>query len=204
MKSVEGIHEMQVLPRPTASPRPGRDTHWRQETHVRSRVEHISRVGMAPRTWCECRGPVWENYPRMPDLIFGRGKRGPFQRAGTPYPPGWYGRDWAEADHGERGKARERVSVPSAFCRDILDQFRARGSAGSPPREQRSPRKGPWPRRVDPSTTTRGRQGGTHTEDRGCAAASQSGCVVALVETIVTVPSKNTGVRWNSECLDLV
>ena len=60
MKPVEGIQEVKILPRAQASHQPGSETRWREETNVRSRVEHVSRVGIAPRKLCERRG----GYPR--------------------------------------------------------------------------------------------------------------------------------------------
>ena len=62
-------------------------------------------------------------------------------------------------DHAEKGRTRERVRASSTSCLYIADQCGAQCSAGSPPRDQSAPRQGPPPRRVDPSSTTRGRQG---------------------------------------------
>ena len=44
MKAVEGIQEGKIWPGAQASPQPGSATRWREETNVRSRVEHVSRA----------------------------------------------------------------------------------------------------------------------------------------------------------------
>jgi hypothetical protein len=49
MKSIVVIQEVQVLPRVTASHRPGSETRWQAETNVRSRVEQIGRPCIEPR-----------------------------------------------------------------------------------------------------------------------------------------------------------
>jgi hypothetical protein len=67
MKSVEVIQEVQVLPRATASHQPGSKTRWRAETHVRNRVEQVSRVCIEPRKLFASRGPARENRPRRPE-----------------------------------------------------------------------------------------------------------------------------------------
>ena len=67
MKPVEGIQEVQILPRAKASHQPGSKTRWRAETNVRNRVEQVSRVCIEPRKLFESRGPARDNHPRMPD-----------------------------------------------------------------------------------------------------------------------------------------
>jgi len=81
MKSVEVIQEVQILPRAQASHRPGSETRWREETNVRSRVEHVSRVGIEPRKLFESRGPARDNHPRRPEPR--GGNCGQFHAAGT-------------------------------------------------------------------------------------------------------------------------
>ena len=133
-KSVEGIQEVQVLPRATARHQPGRDTRWREETTVRSRVEHVSRGCIAPRKWCESRGPARDNHPRRPDpwvweprtvsrrwnavsalSLSARPGRGPRGR---------------RPDHAGKGIARELVRASSASCLDIADQYGGEPSGG--------------------------------------------------------------------------
>ena len=171
MKSVEVIQKVKVLPRATASHQPGSNTRWREETNVGSRVERVSRVCIEPRKLFESGGPVRDTIPGKPDLGVreartvsscwnaesalslqareGGGHRGP------------------RPDHADTRIARELVRASSASCLEIADQCRAEGSAGSPPRDQSSPRKGPRPRRVDPSIKTRGRQVRRDKRERG-------------------------------------
>ena len=123
MKSVEVIQKVKILPRATASHQPSSDTRWREETNVRSRVEQVSRVCIAPRKLCESGGPVGDTTPRMPDrgvweartvsscwnavsalsLVAreGGGHRGP------------------RPDHADTGRARELVRASSASCLDM-------------------------------------------------------------------------------------
>ena len=49
MKSIDVIQEVQILPRVTASHRPGSETRWQEETNVRSRVEQVGRPCIEPR-----------------------------------------------------------------------------------------------------------------------------------------------------------
>ena len=95
MKSVEVIQEVKILPRATASHQPGRETRWREETNVRSRVEQVSRVCIEPRKLFESRGPARDNHPRRPDPW--GGNRGQFHAAGTQYLPRREWQDRAEA-----------------------------------------------------------------------------------------------------------
>jgi hypothetical protein len=67
MKSVAAIQEVKVLPRATASHRPGSETRWREETNVRNRVEQVGRVCIEPRKLFESRGPARDNHRRIPD-----------------------------------------------------------------------------------------------------------------------------------------
>ena len=46
MKSDFVIQEVQILPWVTASPRPGSETRWQEETNVRSRVNQVDRLCM--------------------------------------------------------------------------------------------------------------------------------------------------------------
>jgi len=162
MKSVDVIQKVQILPRATASHQPGSKTRWREETNVRNRVEQVSRVCIEPRKLFESCGPIRDNHPRMPD------------------PRGWKpwtvscrwntvsalpllarqsrGHRGRRPDHAGKGITRELVRASSASCLEIADQRGAEHSAGSPPRDQSSRRKGPRPRRVDPPIKTRGRQ----------------------------------------------
>jgi len=67
MKPVEVIQKVHILPRAMASHQPGSKTRWQEATHVRNRVEHVSRVGIEPRKVCARRGPARDNHPKMPD-----------------------------------------------------------------------------------------------------------------------------------------
>lgn len=49
MKSIIVIQEVQILPRVTASHRPGSETRWQDERNVRSRVEQVGRPCIEPR-----------------------------------------------------------------------------------------------------------------------------------------------------------
>jgi hypothetical protein len=49
MKSIIVIQEVRILPRVTASHRPGSETRWQEETNVRSRVEQVGRPCIEPR-----------------------------------------------------------------------------------------------------------------------------------------------------------
>ena len=49
MKSTVVIQEVQILPRVTASHRPGSETRWQDEMNVRSRVEQVGRPCIEPR-----------------------------------------------------------------------------------------------------------------------------------------------------------
>jgi hypothetical protein len=162
MKSVAVIQEVKILPRAQASHRPGSETRWREETHVRSRVEQVSRVGSEPRKLFESRGPARDNHPRRPDprVWEPRTVSRRWNAVSAPSLSARWGRGHRgrRPDHAEKGLTRELVRASSASCLYIADQCGAKCSAGSPPRDQSSPRKGPPPRRVDPSSKTRGRQ----------------------------------------------
>ncbi len=67
MKSVDVIQEVKVLPRATASHQPGRNTRWREETNVRSRVEHVSRVVLRLESCVKVVVPQGITTLRMPD-----------------------------------------------------------------------------------------------------------------------------------------
>jgi len=162
MKSVEVIQEVKILPRATASHQPGSETRWREETNVRSRVEQVSRVCIEPRKLFESRGPARDNHPRRPDprVWEPRTVSRRWNAVSAPSLSARRGRGHRgrRPDHAEKGRTRELVRASSASCLYIADQCGAKCSAGSPPRDQSSPRKGPPPRRVDPSSKTRGRQ----------------------------------------------
>jgi len=163
MKSVEVIQKVKILPRATASHQPGSATRWREETNVRSRVEHVSRVGIEPRKVCESRGPARENHPRRPEPRVWE-PRTVSRRWNAVSAPSLRARQGGghrgrRPDHGEQGRTRELVSASSASCLYSAEQCGAQSAAGSPPRDYSSPRKGPPPRRVDPSTHKAGTTG---------------------------------------------
>jgi hypothetical protein len=162
MKSVEVIQEVQVLPRATASHQPGSETRWREETNVISRVEQVRRVCMEPRKLFESCGPARDNHPRGPEPRVWEARtvscRWNAVSALSVLARQGGGHRGRRPDHADTGITRELVRASSASCLEVADQCRARNSAGSPPRDQSSPRKGPRPRRVDPSHKTRGRQ----------------------------------------------
>jgi len=177
MKSVEVIQEVHILPRATASHQPGSETRWREATNVRSRVEHISRVGIEPRKVCESRGPARENHPRRPEPRVWEPRTVSRRWNAVSAPSLWArqggGHRGRRPDHAEKGRTRERVSASSASCLEIAEQCGATCSTGSPPRDQSSPRTGSPLRRVDPSTQKCGddRDGGP----RGNAKALRKG-----------------------------
>src|SRR5207245_7269818 len=163
LKSFAGIQEVQTLPRATASHQPGSETGWREATNVRSRVEQVSRVGIEPRKWCESRGPARENHPRRPEPRVWE-PRTVSRRWNAVSAPSLRARQGGghrgrRQDHADQGRTRELVSASSASCLYIADQCRDKSSAGSPPRDQSSPRKGPPLRRVDPSIQNAGTTG---------------------------------------------
>ena len=163
MKSVEVIQEVQILPRATASHQPGSETRWREATNVRSRVEHVSRVGIEPRKWCESRGPARENHPRRPAprVWAPRPVSGRWNAVSAPSlwaRPGG-GHRGRRPEHAEQGRTRALGSASAASWLSIAEQCGAPCAAGSPPRDHSSPRKGPPLRRVDPSTHNAGTTG---------------------------------------------
>ena len=163
MKSVEVIQKVQILPRATASHQPGSETRWREATNVRSRGEQVSRVGIEPRKVFESRGPAGDNHPRMPEPRVWE-PRTVSRRWNAVSAPSLRARQGGghrgrRPDHVDQGRTRELVRASSASCLEIADQCGAKGSAGSPPREQSSPRTGPPLRRVDPSTHNAGTTG---------------------------------------------
>ena len=162
MKSVEVLQEVQILPRAQASHRPGSETRWREETHVRSRVEQVSRVCIEPRKVFESRGPARDNHPRRPDpwVWEPRTVARRWNAVSAPSLSARQGRGHRgrRPEHAEKGITRELVRASPASCRESAEQCGAEHSVGSPPRDQSAPRQGPPPRRVDPSSTTRGRQ----------------------------------------------
>ena len=163
MTSVEVLQEVHILPRAQASHQPGSETRWREATNVRSRVEHVSRVGIEPRKLLESRGPARDNHPRMPDprvweprTVSGRWNAVSASSLWARQGGGHRGR---RPDHADQGRTRELVRASSASCLDIAEQCGAKCSAGSPPRDHSSPRKGPPLRRVDASTHNAGMTG---------------------------------------------
>ena len=162
MKSVEVIQEVKILPRAQASHQPSSETRWREETNVRSRVEQVSRVCIEPRKLFESRGPARDNHPRRPDPRVWEPRTVSRRWNAVSAPSLWArqggGHRGRRPDHADQGITRERVRASSASGLSIAEQCGAQGSAGRPPRDQSSPRKGPPPRRVDPSSTMRGRQ----------------------------------------------
>src|SRR5438093_6335706 len=162
MKSVEVIQKVKTLPRATASHQPGSETHWREATNVRSWVEQVSRVCIEPRKLFESRGPARDNHPKMPEpwrweprTVSRRWNAVSALSLSARQSRGHRGR---RPDHAGKGITRELVRASSASCLRNRGTVRSRTLRGSPPRDQSSPRKGPPPRRVDPSIKTRGRQ----------------------------------------------
>jgi hypothetical protein len=160
MKSVEVIQEVQVLPRAKARHQPGRETRWREETTVRSRVEQVSRVCIAPRKLCASRGPARDNHPRVPE------------------PQGWETRTvssgwnavsvlslWARQGGGHRGRrphhadtgiARELVSASSASCLAFAEHWGVHRAIKAPFGKARRPAGS-----IQPSKRGDDRDGGT-------------------------------------------
>ena len=163
MKPVEVIQEVSILPRATASHPPGSNTRWREATNVSSRVEQVSRVGIAPRKVCASRGPAREHHPRRPDP-WGWEPRTVSRRWHAVSAPSLRARQGGghrgrRPEPADQGRTRERGRASAAACLYIAEQCRAKGAAGSPPRAQRSPRQGPPPRRVDLATKNAGTTG---------------------------------------------
>ena len=160
---VEVLQEVHILPRAMVRHQPGSTTRWREATHVRHRVEHVSRVGIEPRKWCARRGPARDTHPRRPEpwvweprTVSRHGNAVSALSLSARQGRGPRGRRPAHAD---QGRTRARVRASSTSCLYIADQCGAQCSAGSPPRDQSSPRKGPPLRRVDPSTQNAGTTG---------------------------------------------
>ena len=161
-KPVAVLQEVHILPRAQASHQTRSETRWREETNVRSRVEQVSRVCIEPQKLFESRGPARDNHPRRPDPRVWEPRTVSRRWNAVSAPSLWArqggGHRGRRPDHADQGITRELVRASSASCLSIADQCGAQCSAGSPPRDQSSPRKGPPPRRVDPSIKTRGRQ----------------------------------------------
>jgi hypothetical protein len=102
---------MKVLPRATASNQPGSKTRWREATNVRSRVEHVSRVGIAPRKVLARRGPARDNRPRRP-APRGGGHRGPSHAAGTPYLP-------RRSRRCDQEVSKRTLATPRKVCEEV-------------------------------------------------------------------------------------
>jgi len=120
MKSVEGIQEVHLLPRATASHQPSSDTRWREATNVRSRVEHVSRVGIEPRKLCASRGPARDNHPRRPAPRGweARTVSRHWNAVSAPSLSARQGRGHRgrRPEHADQGRTRELVSASSASC----------------------------------------------------------------------------------------
>jgi hypothetical protein len=163
MKSVEALQEVQVLPRATARHQPGRNTRWREATNGRSRVEQGSRVGLEPRKVCESRGPARDHHPRTPApwvweprTVAVRGNAVSALSLAASQGRGHRGRRPA---HAGKGRARGRVSASAASCLDKRGAVQRQALGGASTACSTLPRQGPPPRRAEPSSKTRGRQG---------------------------------------------
>jgi hypothetical protein len=163
LKPGEVLQEVQILPRAQARHQPGRETRWREETNVRNRVEQVSRVCIEPRTWFESRGPARDTPPRRPDpwvweprTVSRRWNAGSALALAARQGRGPRGR---RPDHAGKGITRELVRVSSASGLDNRGSWRNRTRRREPTACPKLPRKGPPPRRVEPSSQTRGRQG---------------------------------------------
>jgi hypothetical protein len=162
MKSVDAIQEVQVLPRATASHQPGSKTRWREATNVRSRVEQVSRVCIEPRKLFESRGPARDNHPRTPEpwvweprTVSVRWNAVSALSLAARQGRGHRGR---RPDHAGKGIARGLVRASSASCLYKRGAVQSHGLGGESTARSKLPRKGPPPRRADPSIQTRGRQ----------------------------------------------
>jgi hypothetical protein len=167
MKSVDVIQEVKILPRATASHQPSSEARWREETNVRSRVEQVSRVCMEPRKVFESCGPVRDKHPRVPEpwvwearTVSVRWNAVSVLSLEARQVGGQRGR---RPDHADRGITRELVRASSVSCLEDADQCRAKGSAGSPPRDQSSPGERPA---APPGRSISQKAGTTGTEGR--------------------------------------
>ena len=147
MKSVEVIQEVKVLPRATASHQPGRNTRWREETNVRSRVEHVSRVCIEPRKLCESRGPARDNHPGTPDpraweprTVSARWNA--VSALSLVARPGG-GHRGRRPDHADTGITRELVRASSASCLDMRGSVQSRKLCGESTARTKLPRERP-------------------------------------------------------------
>ena len=122
MKSVEVIQEVKILPKAQASHRPSSETRWREETNVRSRVEHVSRVGIEPRKLFESRGPARDNHPRRPEprVWEPRTVSRRWNAVSAPSLSARQGRGHRgrRPEHADTGRTRELVRASSASCRN--------------------------------------------------------------------------------------
>ena len=146
MKAVEVIQKVQILPRATASHQPSSKTRWREETHVRSRVEQVSRVCMAPRKLFASRGPARDNHPRTPELWVWEPRTASVRwnavSAGSLVARSGGGHRGRRPDHADTRIARELVRASSAPWLAFAEHWgvhrvskaplgKARGPAGS-------------------------------------------------------------------------
>jgi len=125
MKSIVVIQEVQILPRVTASHRPGSETRWQEETNVRSRVEQVGRPCIEPRN--RVLVVVQNTRPRMGKGI--NAKRAPESRRreprtvstswnatseGTPLASRLGGHRGRRPKHTDKGMTRELVRASSS------------------------------------------------------------------------------------------
>ena len=147
MKSVEVIQKVQTLPRAQASHQPGSETHWREETNVRSRVEQVSRVCIEPRKVFESRGPARDNHPRMPDprVWEPRTVSRRWNAVSAPSLSARQGRGHRgrRPDHAEKGITRELVRASSASCLRNRGTVRSRTLRGESTARSKLPQERP-------------------------------------------------------------
>jgi hypothetical protein len=159
MKSTDVIQEVQILPRVTASHRPGSETRWQDERNVRSRVEQVGRPCIEPRNGVYVvvqntrlrtgkginirRTPEsWRCEPRTASMRWNATSQT------TPLASRLGGHRGRRPEHADQGMTRELArasSSPVVRKSRIIQRYRH----GSPPRHQSSHRKGPH-RKADP------------------------------------------------------
>ena len=166
MQSGEGIQEGTILPRAQASHRPGSETRWREATNVRSRVEHVSRVGIEPRKVCERRGPARETPPRRPAPRVGAPRTVARRWNAVSAPalsarPG-RGPRGRRPEHAAQGSPRERVRASSPSCRNTRGAERSgirRGESPACPKLPQERPVAPLGRSSDHNVGTTGTEG---------------------------------------------
>ena len=183
MKPVEVIQEVKILPRAKASHQPGSETRWREETHVRNRVEHVSRVCIEPRKLFESRGPARDNHPRMPDpwvweprTVSRRWNAVSALSLSARQGRGHRGR---RPDHAEKGRTRELVRASSASCLRNRGAMRSRPLRGESTARSKLPQERPAAppgRSIHQNAGTTGTEGQAGTRrNSGWALGSLSG-----------------------------